>query len=290
MIWEKKWFQYTILFSVALIWGSSFILMKVGLKSFNSNQAAAIRIALASIVLLPYSIRNLKSLKKKDLFSLLVAGFIGSFFPAFLFTKAQTRIDSAMAGMLNSLTPVFTMMVGLIFLHIKFKWTQIIGIVLGLLGAIGLILIDNNFKLGAFNSYALYIVLATIFYAVNINQIKSRLSHLTGVQITSLSFLFIGPVAIIYLLSTNLQAATANPNWVWHFAALATLGIVGTALAMVLMNSLIRHITAIYASSVTYIIPIFAIAWGIFDHEQISLFHLTFMTLILFGVYLTNKK
>lgn len=276
--------------SVATIWGSSFILMKIGLKSFDSNQAAAIRIFLASLVLLPYSIQNLKNLQRKDLPSLLVAGFIGSFFPAFLFTKAQTRIDSSMAGMLNSLTPVFTLLVGAVFLRIKFKWLQVAGLILGLGGALGLILSGNGIDRGSFNAYALLIVLATLFYAINVNQIKTNLSHLKGVQITSLSFLFIGPVAFIYLLNTDLSVATQNPGWGWHFAALAILGILGTAVAMVLMNSLIRYASAIYASSVTYIIPIFAIIWGLFDGEKITLPHLTCMALILLGVYLINRK
>ena len=290
MIWEKRWFQYTILMVIAIIWGSSFILMKIGLKSFNSNQAAAIRIFLASLVLLPYSIKNLKNLQRKDLPALLVAGFIGSFFPAFLFTKAQTRIDSSMAGMLNSLTPVFTLLVGLIFLKIKFKWLQIVGLIMGLGGALGLILSGNNVNHGSFNAYALLIVLATTFYAVNVNQIKTNLSHLTGVQITSLSFLFIGPVALGYLVTTDLSAAIQTPDWIWSFSALALLGIVGTALAMILMNSLIRYASAIFASSVTYIIPIFAIFWGVLDGEKFTLLHFTCMFIILLGVYLTNRK
>lgn len=290
MIWEKRWFQYTILMVTATIWGSSFILMKIGLRSFDSNQAAAIRIFLASLVLLPYSIKNLKNLQRKDLPPLLVAGFIGSFFPAFLFTKAQTRIDSSMAGMLNSLTPVFTLLVGMVFLKIKFRWFQIAGLVLGLSGALGLILSGNEIDRGSFNAYALLIVLATLFYAVNVNQIKTNLSHLTGVQITSLSFLFIGLVALGYLVTTDLSAAVQNPNWIWHFTSLAILGIVGTALAMILMNSLIRYASAIFATSVTYIIPVFAIFWGLLDGEKITLLHLICMGIILLGVYLTNRK
>ncbi|MFA9391338.1 MAG: DMT family transporter [Prolixibacteraceae bacterium] len=290
MVWEKKWFQFTILLIVALIWGSSFILMKIGLRSFESNQAAAIRIFLASLVLLPYSIRHAKKIQRKDIPSLLVAGFIGSFFPAFLFTKAQTQIDSSMAGMLNSLTPVFTLLVGMIFLKFKYKWIQIVGLILGLGGALGLILSDSKISHGSFNGYALLIVLATSFYAININQIKANLSHLTGVQITSLSFLFIGPAAFGYLLSTDLAAATYTANWGWNFTALAILGIVGTAFAMILMNSLIRYSSAIYASSVTYIIPIFAIVWGLLDGERITFIHISCMAIILLGVYLTNKK
>lgn len=290
MIWEKRWFQFTILLILAFIWGSSFILMKMGLKSFSSDQAAAIRIVLASLVLLPISIKKLYLLKKKDLPSLLIAGFIGSLFPAFLFMKAETRIDSSLAGMLNSLTPVFTLVVGLLFHKTVFKWRQAAGLIFGLAGAAGLILAGEGFRLGPVNSYALYIVLATLFYAISINQIKSRLSHLSGVEVTSLSFLFIGPVALFYLLTTSFEPVFATPEWPLHLLALATLGILGTALAMLMMNSLIRHSSAVAASSVTYIIPVFAIMWGVLDNETITLLHLACMSFILTGVYLINMK
>ncbi|HEY3373232.1 MAG TPA: DMT family transporter [Prolixibacteraceae bacterium] len=290
MLWEKRWFQFAILMLLAFIWGSSFILMKIGLKSFSSDQAAAIRIFLASLVLLPISLKQLKLLQRKDLPSLLIAGFIGSLFPAFLFMKAETKIDSSLAGMLNSLTPVFTLVVGLLFHKTAFRWMQAAGLSLGLAGATGLILAGEGLHLGTVNSYALYIVLATCFYAISINQIKSRLSHLTGIQVTSLSFLFIGPVAGIYLLTTNFAPVVAQAGWPGHLLALATLGILGTALAMLLMNSLIRYSSAVTASSVTYVIPIFAIMWGMLDHERISLLHMACMALILAGVYLINLK
>ncbi|MBA4408904.1 MAG: EamA family transporter [Odoribacter sp.] len=290
MIWKNRGFQFAILLILAFIWGSSFILMKIGLKSFSPEQAGALRIVMASLVLLPVSVGQLKNLKLKDLKSLLIAGFIGSFFPAFLFMKAETQIDSSLAGMLNSLTPVFTLIVGLIFHKTGFRWLQAAGLMLGLAGATGLILAGDGFHLGTINSYAFFIVLATCFYAISINQIKAKLSHLTGVQVTSLSFLFIGPVALIYLLTTNFDPVMANPGWPLHLLALATLGIVGTALAMLLMNSLIRHSSAVAASSVTYIIPVFAILWGVFDGEKVTLLHLACMGLILSGVYLISRK
>ena len=290
MVWEKRGFQMTILMVLAFIWGSSFILMKIGLKSFSPEQAGALRILLASLALLPLSLRNLKNLKKEDMKSLLIAGFIGSFFPAFLFMKAETQIDSSLAGMLNSLTPVFTLIVGMLFHKTGFRWLQVLGLSLGLTGATGLILAGDGFHLGTVNGYAFYIVLSTCFYAISINQIKAKLPHLTGIQVTSLSFLFIGPVALAYLFTANLQAVAANPSWPVHLVALATLGIVGTALAMLLMNSLIRHSSAVAASSVTYIIPIFAIMWGVLDGEKITLLHLACMGLILTGVYLISRK
>lgn len=290
MIWQKRGFQFTILLTLAFIWGSSFILMKIGLKSFSPDQAGALRIVLASLALLPLSLKNLKNLKRSDLPSLLVAGFIGSFFPAFLFMIAETRLDSALAGMLNSLTPVFTLMVGLLFYKTSFRPLQAAGLALGLLGASGLILSGEGFRLGTVNGYAFYIVLATCFYAISMNQIKTRLTHLTGVQITSLSFLFIGPAALIYLLTTDFSPVIAHPQWPLHLLALATLGMVGTALAQLLMNSLIRHASAVAASSVTYIIPIFAILWGILGGEKITVLHLLCMVLILSGVYLISRK
>ena len=290
MVWEKRWFQFSILMILAFIWGSSFILMKIGLRSFSSDQAAAIRIFMASLVLLPISIKQFKKIQRKDIVSLLIVGFIGSLIPAFLFMKAETRINSSLAGMLNSLTPVFTMIVGLLFHKTAFRWMQIVGLSLGLAGAIGLIFAGDGFRLGTFNNYALFIVLATSFYAISINQIKSHLPHLTGVQVTSLSFLFIGPVALIYLLTTDFTRVIANPGWPIHLLALATLGILGTALAMLLMNSLIRHSSAVAASSVTYVIPIFAIIWGLVDHERVTILHLICMAVILAGVYLISLK
>lgn len=290
MHWDKRWFQISVLLLLAFVWGTSFILIKISLKSFSSDQAAAIRMLLASLFLLPLSIRNLKHLKRKDITTLFIVGFIGSFIPAFLFTKAQTRIDSALAGMLNSLTPVFTLLIGMVFFSSRFKKFQIIGLLLGLVGALGLIIGGKEVQLGSINSYALFVVLATTMYATNINLVKSKLYHLNGVQITSLSFMFLSPMALIYLFFTDFEPVLVNPDWPWHLGALAILGIVGTASAMLLMNTLIQRVSTIFASSVTYIIPIFAIAWGILDGENITLHHLGNMGIVLLGVYLISRK
>jgi drug/metabolite transporter (DMT)-like permease len=215
---------------------------------------------------------------------------MGSFIPAFLFTLAQTRIDSSVAGMLNSLTPIFTLIAGVLFFKTKTGWLQISGLLLGLLGAVWLISIGKEVSLRNINPYALFIVLATLLYGTNVNVIKSRFTHLIGAQITSLSFMFLFPPALIYLLTTDFDPVFQHPGWPLHLAALATLGIVGTALAMILMNSLIRYTSAVFATSITYIIPIFAIGWGLLDGEHITFMHIACMTLILLGVYLINRK
>jgi drug/metabolite transporter (DMT)-like permease len=290
MIWNKRLFQYGILILLALIWGTSFILMKIGLRSFTSAQAACIRISLASFVLLPYSLKYIKTLQRKDVKYLLVTGFCGSLIPAFLFMKAETRIDSAIAGILNSMTPVFTLIIGLLFFMSKINRVQIFGIFLGLIGALGLISSVKNISFRNIDSYAFFIVIATICYATNINTVKRYLTHLKGIEITSLSFLFIGPVSLIYLLTTRFGPAIHSENWIVHFIALAVLGIAGTAFAMIIMNNLICYTSAVFASSVTYIIPIFAIVWGLLDNEIITLLHIGFMAIVLVGVYLINRK
>lgn len=290
MPWKEKWFQLSVLLFLAFIWGSSFILMKIALKSYSSPQVAALRILMASLVLLPFSIRNIKYITKSNIKSLLIAGFIGSFIPAFLFTKAQTRIDSSLAGMLNSLTPVFTLIVGLLLYNSPFRSKQILGLAIGLLGAVGLIISGKEFALGNFNLYALLIVLATTCYAVNVNEIKKNLTYLNGVQITSLSFMFLGPVSLIYLMTTEFNAVVESEDWGVNSLAIVGLGVVGTAGAMLVMNTLIRYASAVFATSVTYIIPVFAIFWGILDGEHIVALHFLFMIMVLFGVYLINRS
>ncbi|GAB4321381.1 MAG: DMT family transporter [Bacteroidales bacterium] len=288
-VWHKKWFQFSILLALAMIWGSSFILIKIGLKSFSNTQSAALRLFFASLVLLPLAWKNRSHFSRKDLKSLLIAAFIGSFIPAFLFTKAQTRIDSATAGILNSLTPVFTLIVGLLWHRTRVTGWQITGLFLGLLGAVGLITQGTPGAI-SFNSYGFFVVLATLCYGFNVNQIKSYLTHLNGIRITAFSFMFIFPAATLWLLTEDFSGVPMSPGWGWHLSALAVLGIIGTAFAMLLMNSLIRYTSAVFASSVTYIIPVFAILWGLADGEIITAGDLGFMAVILGGVYLINSR
>ena len=290
MYFEKRWFQYTILMFLALIWGSSFILMKIGLEAFTSEQVAALRIVLASLVLLPFALKSLKEFRKKDLKSLLIVSIIGSLIPAFFFTKAETRIDSALAGMLNSLTPVFTLIIGILFYEIHFTRKQILGLLIGLAGAYILLNNGQSFALNNINNYALFVVAATVCYSLSVNEVKANLVHLNGIQLTSLSFLIAGPIALIYLLTTDLNLVFTNPDWVAAFAAIAALAIMGTAFAMLFMNNLIRYVSAVFASTVTYFIPVFAIFWGVVAGEVITGFHIAGMTIILIGIALVNIK
>lgn len=288
---NKTWQWLTLIF-LSIIWGSSFILMKKGLRSYSHDQVAAFRIFISFLAFLPFGIKYRKKINKKNLLSLFIVGFVGSTIPAFLFTKAQTNIDSALAGILNSMTPLFTLILGLIFYKSKAKRIQALGVFLGFVGALGLILFSANGKniLGNLNYYGLFVVLATICYGINVNQIKYKIKELNGLEITSLAFMLVGPFAGIYLLFTDFSMALSTSDYMLNLFYIAILAIIGTVLALVIFNSLILHTSALFGASVTYLIPVFAISWGIFDGEKITIFQFLWIGLILTGVYLVNQK
>lgn len=287
---SKKIWQWLTLIFLAAIWGTSFILMKKGLQSFDHTQVAGFRIFISFLVLLPFSIKFIKQLKKSNIGFIIAAGVVGNLIPAYLFAGAQTQIASALAGMLNSLTPLFTFIIGILLFKAKTKPLNVVGIFIGLLGASGLIFQDAAHMFTGNNWFALLIALATLCYSLNVNIIKAKLGNLSGLAITSLSFLFVGPMAGISLLFTDFSKVTETPDYVLNFIYIAILAIVGSAFALVIMNTLIRYSTAIFVSSVTYIIPIFAIIWGVADGETINLLDLIAIGIVLVGVYLVNYR
>jgi drug/metabolite transporter (DMT)-like permease len=283
-------FNWLMLILLSLIWGSSFILMKYGLKSFSYGQVAGFRMFIAFIALLPWAIKNLKFVNKKNILAILIVGYIGNCIPAFLFTIAETRIDSSLAGMLNAMTPFFTLIIGSIVYRLKVKGITGIGIAIGLAGSVLLLMSDAHGLGNNINAWALFVVLATLMYGININHVKEKLGHLNGIQISSLAFFFVGPPVTIYLLSTNLHDSFAQEHAWNHFFYILLLGLFGSAIAVVMANYLIQRTSAIFTSSVTYLMPIIAMGWGLFDNEKLSLVHYSGLLLILFGVYLANKK
>ena len=286
---ENKSWQWAILLFLSLIWGTSFILMKKGLESYSHTQVAAFRIFFSFVFLLPITIKNIKVIRRDNIQSLIIVSIIGFAIPAFLFTKAQTRIDSSLAGILNSLTPLFTLVLGLLAYRTRARWINTVGIILGLTGAIGLIWNGDLNMLKGINVFALFIVVATICYGININEIKFKFVNLSSLEITSLAFLFTGPIAGTYLLFTDFTPASQTPDYLLNLAYIAILALFSSVIAVLIFNHLIKYTTTLFAASVTYIIPLFAIMWGILDGESIRLIQFFWIAVILFGVYLVNK-
>lgn len=287
----SKAVQWITLILLALTWGSSFILMKRGLLYFSSTEVAAFRISMAMLVLSPIALRNLASFKGKKL-PLFLAGLFGNAIPAFLFAIGQTQISSSLTGMLNSLTSLFTLIIGIAFFGMVALPWQIIGVVVALFGALGVIGFENLTQFSDAGKYSILIIIAAGCYGVGVNIIKSKLHDVKPTHITSLSLLTVGPFLLIYLLTnTNFvhTVATNHESWIGVFY-LTLLATVGTALAVIMFNRLIKETTAVFATTVTYLIPIVAMGWGIVDGESVSTTQVAYMFLILFGIFLINSK
>lgn len=275
---------------LAFIWGSSFILMKRGLEVFTPMQVAALRLFFTGLVLLPFAIKYLKFFKGNILWYLAFAGIAGSGIPAFFYTFAQKHIDSSVAGILNALTPLFTLIVAVFLFKTKVLAVNAGGIMLGFIGAGMLIVKDLSTLFDDNNIYGLLIVAATFLYGYNTNHVKHRLKELDGKAITSLSFLTVLPFVSVYLFFSDIGDNFEKPEATEALGYIVILAVAGTALAMIIWNSLIMKLSAIYAASVTYIIPVFAIMWGVIDGEVFGLREVIAMCLIFAGVYLVNIK
>ena len=287
---EKSVRNYASLAFLALIWGSSFILMKRGLEVFNFMEVAALRIVIAFVSLTPFLPQAFKFVKPKHYFPIVISALLGNGIPAFLFTKAQTELDSSLVGTLNGIVPLFTLILGVYFFSAKPSKANILGIFMGLLGIV--FLAFSTLKDGfAFNGYIFLVVLATIFYATSINLIKKYLQDLNPASIAALAFLIIGPIAAVYLLNTSfLYQLQSFPDGYKALGYIALLSVLGTSMAAIIFNRLLNRSSAIFTSSITYLIPIVAIFWGVLDGEIITSYHVLGSVIILSGVYLVNKK
>ena len=289
---SKKQNQYITIVFLAIIWGSSFILMKKGLISFTPTEITYYRIFLVFILLFPFSLKGIDSISLKKWGVLTLSGIIGSAVPYFLFIKAQTKIDSSLSGILNSITPLFTLGFAFFIFKERFKLKAVFGIIIGLLGASGLIFFSSKGKdFSTFSIYAGLPIIGSACYALNLNLIKIYLSEINSLKITAWSFLFIGPIAGFLLFNnTDFLGHLLNHEKGWEsFIYINILGLVGTALAVWVFNLLIKHTSSLFASSVTYLIPIVAILWGVVDGEIFNLTKIIFTLIILCSVYLTNK-
>jgi len=274
-----------------LVWGSSFILIKKSLGYFSAVEVGVLRIAVTFLFLLPFAIVKLKGIDKKSRNNLIISGTIGSLIPSFLFAIAQTQISSFLAGTLNSLVPLFTLVMGIAFFKLKTSWYNILGVGVGLLGAIGLIYASSG-SIG-FNSnikFASLIIIAAVCYAFNVNFIKIYLKHLDSITITALTFFYIGIPSFIYVvIFSEIPAKLINEeNAIIGLGYVSILSIFGTGIALIAFNKLIKMSSPVFASSVTYIIPIVAITWGIIDGEVFKVIYVAWFVLILIGLLLVN--
>lgn len=283
-----KWLYLGVL---SLVWGSSFILMKKALIGLTPIQLGALRIIISAIFLLLIGFNSLKQISKKQWKYVAYTAVLGTFFPAFMFAYAVNILDSSIVAILNSLTPFNTLIFGALVFGFAFQKKQIIGIIVGLIGTLTLIL--NGATLNPDQNYwfALLILVASIGYAFNVNMIKKHLNELSALSITAGNFvLMIIPATIILFFTGFFSMFEINQTNMYSLGYVTILAVLGTGVAKVLFNRIVQMTSPIFASSVTYLIPIVAIIWGILDGEKLSFIQLVSGVIIIIGVYLVNKK
>ncbi len=289
---HPKFLPVVLLLLLSLIWGTSFILIKQGLKVFAPDEVGALRVTAACLFLLPFAVTRLRELSKEDYFKLFVSGLMGIFFPAFLFAWAQTRLESSLAGILNTLSPLWTMILGALLFKQRFTGYTIVGIIISFGGAIILTLSRSSGSINGFNMYGLLIVIACALYGANLNWLKFKIHNLGSITITSVALLLIGPLAAVYLFGfTGFTSKLVEVPGAWQaFGFVVVLALMSTAVANLIFTKLVKISTPLFASSVTYIMPIVAVIWGVLDGEQLLIGHFIGMIAILGGVYLANRK
>lgn len=282
--------NWLLLILLTLIWGSSYILIKTGLTTFSAVELACLRISISFLVSLPFAIKGIKSVAREHYITILLIGIFGSGAPAFLFSLSMTKTGSAVNGIINSLSPLWTLLIGYYLFKISISPQKILGVVIGFAGAVVLVLGKPNADLKVDVLYGLLPVVATFCYGMSTNITKQKLQNQNPVYTTSLAMTMIGIPAFIILLFTEAPDKVSSGIAWSALLAVIVLSVFGTLVAWMLFYRLVQRTDALFAASVTYLIPIIAVGWGLYAGESLSPAQLGGMILILTGVYFTTMQ
>jgi drug/metabolite transporter (DMT)-like permease len=286
---HKNWTSWLVFALLAIIWGSSFILMKVGLRAFTPYQVASLRMLFAGIILLPFAYKALRRIPNKQMGLVIFSGILGNFIPAYLFCIAETQIDSSLAGILNSLTPMFTIIVGVVFFKVQTSMVKVIGMVIGFIGLSILLAAGKDVSFHNL-SYASLVLLATLFYGINVNIVGRYMQQLGSLNVASIAFAFlIIPSAFVLYMTGFFTNEFSSVMVQQALLASGVLGVVGTSIATILFYYLVKQAGMLFGSLVTYGIPVVAVAWGIYFGDSLNLIQIACLGVILLGVYIVNR-
>jgi len=282
----KSWLALGLL---TLIWGSSYILIKWGLVAFEPFQVASLRVGIAAVAFFPFFLIKRKEVQTKDWKYLAIIGLVGTGIPSALFPIAQTEISSSLTGVLSTLTPIFTLILGILFFATKVARRNMLGVIIGLAGAMTLIIFGKAAFEGGNNWFGLFIVLGCFCYAVSVNTVKAGLQNLNPITLSSAAFALLLPLAGFGFWWTDISTTLQTHPQAWEcLGYIAALSLAGTFFASVLFFWLVQLTSPVFASTVAYLMPIVALLLGALDGELITVWHLGGMMLILVGVYLTK--
>lgn len=281
--------DWIILIFLALVWGSSFILIKYCLHYFTAIQVGALRILISSVAFVPIFLSRWSKIDWSLWPFYLLVGLTGSGLPSFLFPLAQQALSSSIAGILNTLTPLFTLVVGIIFFGTAVSKSKILGVFIGLTGAVILTIFGQDLSSGGKLWYGLFILGATICYGTSVNIVKEKLNSINSTLLSSLSFTFLIPFAVAMFFVSGAAGNVMLEGGLRGLFYVSVLSLLGTFLASILFYKMVQRTNAVFGSSVTYLIPIVSLMWGIMDGEMFTIYHVIGMALILTGVYLSRK-
>ena len=286
---QKKWFY---LIGLSIIWGSSFILIKKGLVGLSAYQLGALRMLLTALFLFLYGFKSIFEIPRDKWKWIVVTALLSTFFPVFFFALAETKIDSAVVSVLNSLVPLFALIIGGVFFRGGVLRQQLFGVIVGLVGTLILILHGATISGGQDYRYSILVILASMGYASNVNILKYHLKDVSALAISVGNFvvLLIPSILILYFTSFFTKATLSDSTVRVSMLYIAILALFGTAIAKVLFNKLIKISNPVFSASVTYLIPIIAVLWGLIDGERFAFIQVVGAATILGGVYLVNRK
>ncbi|MEG2101514.1 MAG: DMT family transporter [Flavobacterium sp.] len=287
---DAKQLKWGYLLVLSLIWGSSFILIKKGLVGLTAIQVGSFRIIFAALFLLIIGFKSLKKISLSQWKFVAITSLFGTFIPAYLFAIAETQVDSSIVAILNSLTPLNTLVLGIIAFGIQFQKRQVLGVFVGLVGCLLLVLSGDSASGSQNYIYVLFVAIATLSYAINVNLIKKYLHDLNSVSITTGNFTVLLLPALIILSTTDISHRIHIETAQHSIFFVMILGVLGTGIANVLFFKLIQISSPVFATSVTYLIPIVAFFWGLLDNEMLTPIQFLGAFIILIGVYLSAKK
>ncbi len=288
---NSKIINWVLFIILSFIWGSSFVLMKEGLLHLTAFQVASIRIISSGIVLLPVAIRHFRKIPVNKLHYVFFSGVLGSLLPAYLFCIAEQSIDSSLAGVLNALTPIFVIIMGAVFFQSSTSKTKIIGIGIAFSGSVLLFFSQRNFAENSNAFSVLLVVIATLLYGINVNMVNRYLTSIPSLHIAAVALgLNAIPALIILSITGYFKLALSSKEIIVSTGYSSILGIGGTAIATIMFYMLLKRAGYVFASMVTYAIPIVAIIWGLFYGEEIGWKQFACMGIILVGVWWANRK
>ena len=285
--YNKKWFLLIVL---SVIWGSSFILIKKGLDQLSPIQLGSLRIIFTSIVIIIFSYKSLIKIKKEKWKWIVITAYVGTFFPVYLVGFGQSEIDSGLASILTTLTPISTLVIGIFFFNLFFTKKQIVGLSIGLIGTF-LLLYEGSLNSEVNIFFAVFIVITTIGYGTSVNLIKTYLTDIPPAAVTAGIFLSILPPAILILIFSDFNSLNfSSQDVINSIIYILILSIFSSAIAQTIFNIFVKIASPLFASAVTYTMPVIAILWAVLDGEELTVKQYFASAVILFGVYLVNQR